>query len=185
MSASTADAVAGISDKRNHTQSETAIRSQPFKRVVAKERSVAGTNPEEIVKKFSEAFAAYNRHDLDVYFSILDPDYEVHDPVAGELKGRETMRKVNEELFKTFPDLEFRDINIAARGNRVAVECMFSGTFKGPFELPGRAAISPTGRRVEFRLAVFYRLNSKGLVSEGRNYYYDFAGFLKQLGLKA
>ncbi len=175
----------GISDKRNDTQLETAIRSQPFKRVVAKERSVAGMNPEEIAKKFSEAFAAYNRHDLDVYFSILDPDYEVHDPIAGELKGRETMRKVNEELFKTFPDLEFKDVNIAARSNMVAVECMFSGTFKGPLEFPGRAAITPTGRRIETRLASFYRLNAKGLASEARNYYYDFAGFLKQLGLKS
>ena len=154
-------------------------------RVIATVDSVARTNPEEIAKKFSEAFAAYNRHDLDVYFSILDPDYEIHDPIAGELKGREVMRKVNEELFKTFPDLEFRNVDIAARGNLVAVECMFSGTFKGPFELPGRAAIPPTGRRVEFRFAAFYRLNSKGLASEARNYYYDFAGFLKQLGLKA
>jgi len=145
--------------------------------------SRATVNPEEVARKTLDAFAAYNRHDLGLYFAMLAPDYVAHDPFAGDLKGEETIRQTNQQLFKTFPDLEFRDLKVAARGDTLAVEYMISGTFKGPLELGGRT-VPPTGGRVESRAATFYRLNSKGLIAEGRNYYYDFAGFLRQLGLK-
>jgi ketosteroid isomerase-like protein len=146
--------------------------------------SQAKVNPEELARKALDAFAAYKRHDLGPYLAMLASDYVAHDPFAGDIKGKETIRQTNEQLFTTFPDFEFRDVKIAARGDTLAIEYIISGTFKGPLELGGRT-VPPTGARVESRAATFYRLNSKGLASEGRNYYYDFAGFLRQLGLKA
>ncbi len=140
-------------------------------------------NPEEVAKKALDAFAAYNRHDLGPYLAMLDSGYVAHDPFAGEIKGETVIRKTNEELFKTFPDLEFNDVRVAVRGDTLAMEYIISGTFDGPLELGGHN-VPPTGKHVEVRAATFFRLNSKGLISDGRNYYYDFADFLKQLGLK-
>ncbi len=61
---------------------------------------------------------------------------------------------------------------------------MASGTFNGPLVL-SQGTIPPTGRRVEFRLAEFYRIKSSGLVAEFRDYFYDLASVFKQVGLKA
>jgi len=139
-------------------------------------------NAEDVIRK---ALDVYNRHDVNAYIAILDPDYLAYEPLSPEpLKGRETLRKVNEDLLKAFPDFEFRILNIMTKGGLVAAECVMSGTFKGLFEFAGRT-IPPTGRRFETRIVWLVRVNSKGLLAEGRNYYYDQAGFYKQLGMKA
>ncbi len=139
-------------------------------------------SPEEVVKK---AFDAYNSHDAYAYAATLDPDYVGHDPLVPEpIKGREASRRSSEGLFKAMPDFEFRILNIVASRDIVAVEAMASGTLKGPLEFPGRT-MPATGRRFEARLVMLVRVNSKGLIAEIRDYWYDLAGFLQQLGLKA
>jgi predicted ester cyclase len=144
---------------------------------------MARTNPELVVKK---ALAAFNRHDIDSYIAMLDPDYASgpNEMLPNPPKGREAYRKINEANFKAFPDCKFKIINIAAKGGFVASECTFVGTFKGPWELPGRPPIPPTGRHFEVKMAMFARVNSKGLISELRDYE-DPAALLQQLGLKA
>ena len=141
-------------------------------------------DPEAMAKNVMDAFAAYNRHDLEPYLAMLDPDYVALDPTMPEpMKGRETVRRVNQDLFRSFPDVEFRILAVATGDDTVGVEYVISGTFKGPLEFPGRTPIPPTGQHLEARLASFWRVNSKGLFTEGRNYYYDYLGFLKQLGM--
>lgn len=34
-------------------------------------------NPDELVKKWSDGIAAYNRHDLEPYVALMDPNYVV------------------------------------------------------------------------------------------------------------
>lgn len=63
------------------------------------------------------------------------------------------------------------------------MEFMSSGTFTSALELRGRT-IPPTGRHLEYESAVFYRVNSKGLIEE-RRAYFDPASLLQLLGLKA
>ncbi len=115
---------------------------------------------------------------------MLDPNYISHDPMLQKPpKGREAYRKINEDNLKAFPDLSFKILNIAAKSGFVAAEIIFAGTFKGLIELGGRT-IPPTGRHFELKMAVFARINSKGLITELRDYY-DPAGLLQQLGMKA
>jgi steroid delta-isomerase-like uncharacterized protein len=141
-------------------------------------------SPEDTLRNFRNAIAAFNRHDLEPYFALLDPNYVSHDPIIPEpMKGRETVRDLNEGYFKSFPDLEFKILNIAASSDLIAAELMMSGTFKGPIKLP-QGTIPPTGRHLELTYAAFYQVNSKGLLAEGRAYY-DPANALRQLGVKA
>jgi len=144
---------------------------------------MARTNPETVVKK---ALIAFNRHDIDAYIATLDPNYVsgANEMLPNPPKGREAYRKVNEANFKAFPDCEFNVLNIAAKGGFVAAEVVFAGTFKGPWELPGRPPIPPTGRHFDVKMAMFARVNSKGLIAELRDYE-DPAVLLKQLGMKA
>ena len=78
------------------------------------------------------------------------------------------------------PDFQFKVVNIAANGDFVATELVGAGTSAGPTELPGRDPIPQTGRRVEFGLAGFFRVDSDGLIAEER-YYYDRMALLQQL----
>jgi predicted ester cyclase len=142
-------------------------------------------SPKDVAKRVRDAFEAYNRHDLEPYISMMAPDFVAYDPASAEpvFRGKEAARKQNEENFRTFPDLNFKILSVTASGDVVACESVMSGTFKGPLELGGRT-IPPTGQRFEFRMAWFARFNSKGLLTEGRNYYYDATGLPKLLGLK-
>ena len=134
----------------------------------------------EIVAR--KAFAAFNSHDLDTYIGLLDPNYVSRDPMLPDPpKGREAYRKINEDIFKAFPDAKFKILNIASKNGFVAVDLVFSGTFKGPVELGGRT-IPPTGRRFEIKMATFAHVNSKGLITELHDYY-DPAVLIQQLGM--
>jgi steroid delta-isomerase-like uncharacterized protein len=138
-------------------------------------------DPEDVVKKWC---AAWNRHDLDAVVAMLDPNFVQYSPVLPEpVKGRDAWRKNSEPSFKAFPDAEFRILNIMAKGDTVASEALQTGTFKAPLEFFGRT-IPPTGRRAEIRMAVFHRVNSKGLIAEER-VYEDMAEIYRQFGLKA
>jgi predicted ester cyclase len=141
-------------------------------------------NPDDVAKRLRNAFIAYNRHDIEPYIDMMDPDYMAYDPSSPEpiFRGREAARKVNEGNFKAFPDLNYKILSMVASGDVVAGEAIISGTFKGPFELGGRT-IPPSGNHFEFRVALFARFNSRGLLTEGRNYYYDATGLPKLLGL--
>ena len=138
-------------------------------------------NVEDVVRKY---FAVRNRHDVDAVAAMLDPDYAEYDPLSPEpRKGIEEFRKNEESVEKAIPDFEFRISNMIAKDYLVAVELTAQGTFKNPLELFGQA-IPPTGRRIELRMAGFWRVNSKGLIAEAREYY-DSAKIFEQLGLKA
>jgi len=78
------------------------------------------------------------------------------------------------------PDFQSKVVNIAANGGFVATELVGAGTSTGPTELLGRDPIPPTGRRVEFGLAGFFRVDFDGLIAEER-YQYDPMALLQQL----
>ncbi|HXX72093.1 MAG TPA: nuclear transport factor 2 family protein [Candidatus Acidoferrales bacterium] len=142
-------------------------------------------NPEGVAKRVRDAYEAYNRHDIEPYISMMAPDFAAYDPSSPEpvFRGREAARKQNEDNFKAFPDFNFKILSTAASGNIVTAEMLVSGTFKGPLELGGQI-IPPSGNRFEFRMVWVARFNSEGLLTEGRNYYYDATGLPRLLGLK-
>ena len=147
-------------------------------------QTTAGPSPESIMKKVHEVIAAYNRHELGPYLSLLAPDFVAYDPVyPGPIKEIQTIRKAHERNFEAFPDLRMENLSLAVTGDVMAGEDVLSGTFKMPLKLP-LGIVPPTGKRIEVRYALFSRLNSNGLVLDQRMYIYDLPGFFKQLGIK-
>ena len=135
------------------------------------------TNREAAVQDY---IAVYNTHDLDASSKKIAPDIVISSPLLAGVKGLDAHRKTNLQFWKSMPDFQFKVVNIAAKGDFVAAELLGAGTSTGPTELPGRDPIPPTGKRVEFGLAGFFRVNPDGLISEER-YYYDRMALLQQL----
>jgi len=127
------------------------------------------TEPEDVVRGYT---AAKERRDLDAMAELLDPDVLSYDPSFPEpVRGRDACRKAS-EILATVPDLKIGILNIMSKGDAVA------GEFVTTFLMP------PTGRRIELRYAKFFRVNSKGLIAEEREYS-DSAEKERQLGQDA
>jgi steroid delta-isomerase-like uncharacterized protein len=135
---------------------------------------------ENAVKKYVDAL---NRHNMEAVAATLDRDVVSDDPFNGQIKGRDAFVKYAGNLYKACPNTQDKTLNIIAKGDIVAAEFLTSGTFTAPLESP-RGTIPPTGRHFEVRSAIFYRVNSKGLIEERRQYG-DTAKLFQQLGLKA
>lgn len=92
-------------------------------------------------------------------------------------RGQEAIRAAMQELFTAFPDLYLDVRDLFSSGNRMNVQCVFSGTHEGDW-----AGIAPTRRRVEVELCLVFRFGDHGLVDE-ELIYMDAATMLQQLGL--
>ncbi|OLC43188.1 MAG: hypothetical protein AUH75_03135 [Gemmatimonadetes bacterium 13_1_40CM_4_65_7] len=112
--------------------------------------------------------AVYNTHDLDASSKKIAPDIVISSPLLAGVRGLDAHRKTNQQFWKSMPDFQFKVVNIAANGDFVATELVGAGTSTGQTELPGRDPIPPTGRRVEFGLAGFFRVDSDRLIAEER-----------------
>ena len=127
-------------------------------------------------------FAAWEHNDIDGVVGALDPSYIAHSPFAGKIEGKEAARKFFETFLNAFTDQELKILSIVTKGDTVAFEYKLTATFKGPLRT-FQGTIPPTGRRIEFAAGEFFRVNSKGLITEERPYY-DSTSFLKQLNAK-
>lgn len=92
------------------------------------------------------------------------------------LEGREAFRRVLEETFGYFPDLETTPRTAVADEGTVAVEWQYEGTHRHG-ELFG---VQPSGRRVRVDGMTFYRI-AEGKVVEERGVV-DVLGLMQQLG---
>ncbi|MFI5420066.1 MAG: ester cyclase [Nitrososphaerales archaeon] len=137
-------------------------------------------NSEAIVNAY---VAIWDHHDLDASEKMLDPNIILYSPLyPNGVKGLTAHHEADVKFFKSMPDFQFHIQRIAAKDNFVAAELTGTGTSTGPAELPGRPPLQPTGRRVEFQLGSFFRVNSKGLIEEEK-YVYDRIVFLQQIGV--
>jgi uncharacterized protein len=80
---------------------------------------------EENVELIRRAYEAVARSDLDTANSYMHPEVEFHtyarSPAAGVYRGREAVRRYNEDLFATFESIRFELNEIVDAGERVVV----------------------------------------------------------------
>jgi len=132
--------------------------------------------PEEIVRKYIDA---KDRHDWTALVALLDPDYMSYDPTFPEpVKGIEPLRKFFEMLEKV--GMKTRVISMMSKGDTVAAELEVTCTIRPSGEIDNNTAL-PSDHPFVVRFAKFYRVNSKGLLAEEREYS-DTATKLQTLG---
>ena len=80
---------------------------------------------QENVEIVSRVYEAANRGDLETANTYVHPEIEFHtyaqSPEAGVYRGREAVRKYNEDLFDQFESIRFEVEELADAGDRVVV----------------------------------------------------------------
>lgn len=97
------------------------------------------------------------------------------------INGRKAVEEHFRENWKTFPDATIRSVNRVIGGDHVVDEVEWTGTNKGPMEMPGAPPIPPTGKRARGKAVSVVKLEGDKIKT--MNIYYDTLGFLAQLGI--
>jgi steroid delta-isomerase-like uncharacterized protein len=112
---------------------------------------------------------------------LYTEDGVMYNPDGVVAHGREEIEKGLEPWFRAFPDFSMEFPTVLISGNHLVLEFDFNGTQTGAMESP-TGEIPPTGRPVNLKGVMIFRVSPEGLVEEDRTYM-DMASFLTQLGL--
>ena len=92
-------------------------------------------------------------NDVDAAESYLTPDAVAAGGVLPQPIPAKEAISILGALKTAFPDLKFDIQNVTAKGNQATVQAIWSGTNKGPLNLPmpGMQSIPPTGKGVSVK----------------------------------
>jgi steroid delta-isomerase-like uncharacterized protein len=125
----------------------------------------------ETVHRLYEEYLNQNRPEL--LAALVSEDVVLH--AATDERGIAAFAALTERVRAAFPDMQFTLRETIASDDRVAVRWTADATHQGPL-----AGIPPTGKRVQQRANVFYRL-AAGKIAEVWAVV-DQVGMLRQLG---
>lgn len=94
----------------------------------------------------------WNEGNMAVCDEVLAPNYVFRIPDGQEYKGADGLKQYVTMARTAFPDLHLTIDDMFAEGDKVAIRCTWTGTFKG--EMMG---IAPTGKQIKMNAAVFCR----------------------------
>ena len=131
---------------------------------------------DEIVALMKRRNAAMAAHDAAALAKIYAENGTVASPVGGVLEGRDEIERIYRLWFSAFPDIRIVQDDLVIDGDRVVMVARASGTHSGDF-----FGLAPTGRPMEFQVALVMTV-ADGLIVEERRIY-DFTGLLVQVGV--
>jgi predicted ester cyclase len=125
------------------------------------------TNKMEANKKaVAKQWEALNNHDMEAFAQFFSDSSRNH----GIPVGREGIKAVVTDILKTFPDVNFKVIDIFADGDWVIIRGIFSGTHKGVATIPHHGGLlmppqQPTNKSFGVQHIHQYKLEN-GLITE-------------------
>ena len=132
---------------------------------------------EAVTRKWIDAV---NRKDVAAFAALYAPNAILRDPQYPQpLEGRDAIQKDISEFLQGFPDMQAELRTVVGSDDSYAVQGHFAGTHNGVLVTPA-GQIPPSGKRLEFAGAGFYRLDAQGRILEEHRYY-DLTAFLAQL----
>lgn len=131
--------------------------------------------PTTVAREYLDALSA---QDLDRAVALWKPGAIDHLHGVAEMRAPDGIRAYFSELFRAFPDFRIEVIAFAASGELAAARWRTSATFSGPGRFQGFA---PTGARVEFEGADFFRVVDEQIV--GNDAYTNAMHLAQQLGI--
>ena len=124
-----------------------------------------------LIYKLAEAFNTKNEAVID---ELIAPDFVDH---AIKLNGRDAYKKMENGIYKGFPDIQRTIEHIAAEGDVVWFLLRSTGTHTGEYH-----GIAPTGKKFSSTGVVIYRIVD-GQVKEKVAQVLDLVEFYKQIGV--
>jgi hypothetical protein len=85
-------------------------------------------SPEAIVREYFDRLLV--QRDLTVCEEMLAPDYVDHDAPDGTPPGPRPTREFVAHLLDTYPDLQFKVLDVAAQAGSVALRATWQGTHR-------------------------------------------------------
>lgn len=119
---------------------------------------MSGNANEAVVRRFYDELR--NEWHLDLADEIVADSIRFRGSLGTEIEGRAEFKRYVETLRDAFPDWHNRIDEILSAGDRVATRMTWSGTHHGRL-----GKIEPTGAKVEYRGAAFFRLTG-GVIGE-------------------
>jgi len=118
----------------------------------------------------------WSKGDMDLVDEIYDANYVYHEPVSGEIHGRDGIRQLIMMWRTAMPDLEFTNHDMIVEGDKGAQRWTAVGTHQS--EVMG---IPATGKRITVAGINIVRYANGKAVEEWT--YWDALGWLQQLGV--
>ena len=131
----------------------------------------------------SEAFMeASNRHDVAKMSEMLADNVSYWEAnLPAPIKGRDAVAMHFRDNWKVFPDSNIKMLNRVESGDWVVDEVEWTGTQKGPINVPGQPPIPATNKRAMGKAVSVAKVTGGKI--ESLNIYYDNMAFLAQLGV--
>jgi uncharacterized protein (TIGR02246 family) len=131
---------------------------------------------DEILTLVTRRNAAWAAHDAAALAKCHAANGTVASPVGGVLDGRDEIERIYRLWFSAFPDIHMEQDALLIDGDRVVMVARMAGTHSGDF-----FGLAPTGRPMEFQVALLMTVADGFIVDERR--IYDFTGLLVQVGV--
>lgn len=109
---------------------------------------------EEVIRRFYGEL--WNEWRLDIAAEIVAADVRFRGSLGSNLVGREEFLRYVNTVRSAFPDWHNQIDETIATGDRVVARMTWTGTHRGPL-----GEIEPTGARVEYDGAAFFRLSRR------------------------
>ncbi len=136
-------------------------------------------DPKQVARQSIELF---NQGKIDEWARTVRDDAELVTPMGGTFKSRDAIVGYFKQMRQTFPDMQLDVHKIVAEGNTIAVEYTFTGTNKGPMQLPTGETIPATNRTLSGPALDIAEIDDQGKL-KSLHQYFDTAPGLQQLGL--
>jgi steroid delta-isomerase-like uncharacterized protein len=134
------------------------------------------TKEERNKEAVRKAIDAFNRQDLEAYWSYHTEDTTSHEVYFAEPLSKEEMTKFVPQLWHSYPDWHIETKNMVASGDMVAVENVMTATF-----VNDHGDTRATGKKFSVREGVFFEMED-GKIKHVR-VYLDRKSQEEQLGL--
>ncbi len=127
-----------------------------------------------IVKRFFDEVNKGKNAALAAIDELIAPDYVMHDPMLGEVKGKDGVSRMLGGFFDAMPDLSMKLEDLLAEGDRAVYRFTLAGTHKGTL-----LGFPPTGKHLETACICIGRLAGGKIAEEWQ--VWDAHGLFKQL----
>src|SRR5690606_20721974 len=136
---------------------------------------------DESIRAVRKLIEAFNTGDTTKLDELVNPEYFNHEtqasPERAKLRGPDEVRDTITKLRSAFADLQYKEQEIIASGDKVVVILQVSGRHVGDF-----FGIEPTGNSFSYMAAHVYRLTNNSKVVEHKAIRDDLR-FMMQLGV--
>jgi steroid delta-isomerase-like uncharacterized protein len=131
---------------------------------------------DEIVALLKRRSDAWIARDIKAVSDTYADNAVVVSPFGGVQEGRAEIERVFRLWLDAFADPQYNVEETVIDGNRAVQIATLKGTHGGDF-----FGLAPTGRRLEFQMAMLFTVED-GVIKEERRIY-DFTGVLVQVGV--